>query len=35
MISMEVVKSPSELALYGRLGGNGVIRIFTKRGEEQ
>lgn len=32
---VEVVKSPSELAMYGRLGGNGVIRIFTKRGDEQ
>lgn len=31
---VEVVKSPSELALYGRLGGNGVIRIFTKRAEQ-
>ncbi len=31
---VEVVKSPTELAMYGRLGGNGVIRIFTKRPEQ-
>ncbi|MCB9277250.1 MAG: TonB-dependent receptor plug domain-containing protein [Lewinellaceae bacterium] len=30
---VEVLKSPTDLAMYGRLGGNGVIRIFTKKGE--
>lgn len=28
--SVEVLKSPSELALYGREGGNGVILINTR-----
>lgn len=28
--SVEVLKSPSETALYGREGGNGVIIIHTK-----
>lgn len=28
--SVEVLKSPSELAMYGREGGNGVIIIHTK-----
>jgi len=30
--SVEVLKSPSETAIYGRLGQNGVIRITTFSG---